>query len=57
MKEFVKTTNSEYPLVVLDDGSGKLEEVMGNKELTSLNGDAQKFVTELKSYLQKREKA
>ena len=53
----MKTAKSEYPLVLYDDGTGKLEEVMGNKELTALNGDAQKFVAELKAYLQKHEKA
>ena len=57
MKEFVNNTKTEYPLVVLDDGTGKLDEVMGNKGLTELNGDAQKFKTEVKSYLQKYDKA
>ena len=57
MKEFVQNTKSEYPLVVLDNGSGKLEEVMGNKELTAMNGDAQKFVVEMKGYLQQHGKA
>ena len=57
MKGFVQNSKSEYPLVVLDDGTGNLEEVMGNKELTALNGDAQKFVAEIKGYLQKHGKA
>lgn len=57
MKEFVSNSKSEYPLVVFDDGTGKLDEIVGNKGLTEMNGDAQKFKTEVKSYLQKYNKA
>ena len=51
MKEYVNGNGLKFPLVLLDDGSGKLEKVMDSGELASFKGEskADDFVSQLKA--------